>query len=314
MDHENDIKSCHVALYDITEKEKQNKSCDQNNNNDRNDECAQQSQVEKCQLKPCFVQLKKLKNDADISLISSKSIEQELVKKFNLKPCVVLLTDCHASDANFSTESIDRELALNEVETDQDESMEWISISSSQTTVTDATSQADDNRLTRVANDDSPIRVKVGKQFNLKPCMVLLTNCHVIAKKQRSEGQELVEKFNLKPCVVLLTDYRAPDANFPTAPNVGEIALNENEDQNESMQSISSSHKTVNDAASQFVIRLTRVANDDFSICDTHFSVDKFMSTANVEHHFLTRFHPDQYVGLTENFSRHLYASGITGK
>lgn len=42
------------------------------------------------------------------------------------------------------------------------------------------------------------------------------------------------------------------------------------------------------------------------------FPVDDF--TAGKCHYFLTRFHPDQYAGLTEKFTEYIYASQITGK
>lgn len=43
------------------------------------------------------------------------------------------------------------------------------------------------------------------------------------------------------------------------------------------------------------------------------FAVDDFNDGTCVRHNFLTRFHPNQYTGLTEKFPRYIYASKITG-
>lgn len=53
-----------------------------------------------------------------------------------------------------------------------------------------------------------------------------------------------------------------------------------------------------------------------YDLYDTHrqFAVDDFKEGKYVNHHFLTRFHPDQYAGLTRKFNRYIYASRTTGK
>lgn len=194
MNRENNNKLCYVALSDVM-------------NVDR----VHQNEVERYQLKPCCVQLKRLEEDGDMVLDSSKTIENELVTKFSLKPCVVRLTDlnCRVSDANLSAASviIDGELSLTE-SSDQNESALAIS---------------------------SPIE-------------------------------------SSSPLAIII----------------------------------------IYDRTSQCAMRtLTRDAYGDFYLQNTQFAIDDFKSTAN--HHFLTRFHPNQYADLTKEFDRFIYASKITG-
>lgn len=58
-------------------------------------------------------------------------------------------------------------------------------------------------------------------------------------------------------------------------------------------------------------IPLSRSVYKDIYDQNKQFPVDDFR--AGSCHHFLTRFHPDQYAGLTEKFTGYVYASKITG-
>lgn len=58
-------------------------------------------------------------------------------------------------------------------------------------------------------------------------------------------------------------------------------------------------------------IPLCRSIYKDLYDQNKQFPVDDFR--AGSCHHFLTRFHPDQYAGLTEKFTGYVYASKITG-
>lgn len=63
------------------------------------------------------------------------------------------------------------------------------------------------------------------------------------------------------------------------------------------------------------IIELSRGTYYDIYDRNRQFSVDDFKEGGKyVKHHFLTRFHPEQYAGLTEKFSRYIYASQITGR
>lgn len=61
-------------------------------------------------------------------------------------------------------------------------------------------------------------------------------------------------------------------------------------------------------------IPLNRDTYYDLYESNKQFAVDAFNTGINVQHYFLTRFHPDQYAGLAEKFPRYIYTSEITGK
>lgn len=61
-------------------------------------------------------------------------------------------------------------------------------------------------------------------------------------------------------------------------------------------------------------LKLNRSTYYDFFASNDQFSVDDFSDETCAKHRFLTRFHPDQYAGLTKTFSDFVYCTKITGK
>lgn len=60
-------------------------------------------------------------------------------------------------------------------------------------------------------------------------------------------------------------------------------------------------------------IPLSRDTYYDLYDHSKQFCVDDFDEGKGVKHYFLTRFHPDQYAGLSDTFSRYIYTSQISG-
>lgn len=155
------------------------------------------------------------------------------------------------------------------------------------------------------------------ERFPLRPCCMCLMRLreYVGAFSSMNEEQQLVEKFNLKSCVVVLSDVNRCSIDATPSLIDEEIPANRNDDQDESVQTISSraesSYVIINDRRMQNgVIRVNR---NNFPMSHSQFAVDDFMCTAKAKHNFLTRFHPTQFAGLTETFDRYIYVSKITG-
>lgn len=179
----------------------------------------------------------------------------------------------------------------------------------------------DENGCDDNNNDDVDrgYQSEMARRFQLKPCHVQVERLAWNSIKDKE--QELIKKFNLKECLVYLKNVnrREFDRFFSMATGTldGVIVSDETSDQNESVQSnvprFESSHMIVNDRALQQGAHIkNRDAHGEFCTHHTQFAVDDFMSPAN--HYFLTRFHPDQYAGLTAEFNGFIYTSKITGR
>lgn len=183
----------------------------------------------------------------------------------------------------------------------------------------------DENGCDDNNNDDvdRAHQIEMARRFQLKPCHVQLkrVDATLALNSIKSKERELIKKFSLKECLVFLTNVkrREFDGCFSTTTGTLDevIVSNENSVQNVPVQSniprFESSHMIVNDRSSQRGAHIeNRDAHGEFCTRHTQFAVDDFMSTAN--HYFLTRFHSDQFSGLTAEFNGFIYTSKITGR
>lgn len=138
---------------------------------------------------------------------------------------------------------------------------------------------------------------------NITPCSVvldkLLSNSVITYNEQSrmrdEQKQNLIRKNRIEPMAIdALIEMRSVNRSIRTVPKEKQIFYHEK--------------SLVNGP-----IPLNRDTYYDLYDHNKQFCVDDFDEKICVQHYFLTRFHPDQYAGLTDKFSRYIYTSQITG-
>lgn len=146
-------------------------------------------------------------------------------------------------------------------------------------------------------------------EFNIRPCHVVvekLVNSHI------SIWMKTKNKLKILPSAAQITDQDKLD-ELETISLIDKLSLSQTVRTTSSQPQEAKTIFYYDKSLMNGPLPMNRKTYYDIYARNEFFAVDDFNDGTCVRHNFLTRFHPNQYTGLTEKFPRYIYASKITG-